>query len=114
VFPSGHNQTLEPYQINIKEYLSSFLRVGGEFWIDAGAGHNALASLYLRFCSNKSVAVEHMWHNYLRTYGAAHLRRSTRGLRNFTANIRKIDETSGIRGILPYQLGFVTGYFFSK
>lgn len=56
-----------------------------------------------------NIAVDHPWQQYLRTYGPTHLRKSNRGLRKYTSNIRKIDETSGIKGILPYQLGYVTG-----
>ena len=58
--------------------------------MDVAAGHNALCALYLRFCGNKSVAVEHPWHTYLRTHGISHLRRSSRGLRRLTANVRKV------------------------
>ena len=109
LFTSGPSQILVPYQRTMRPYLIDCNRIGEEFWVDAGLGHNAICSLYLRFCSNKSIAVEHTWQHYLRTYGPSHLRKSTRGLRKFTANIRKIDETCGIKGILPYQLGYIVG-----
>ena len=34
---------------------------GTEWWVDVSEGHNLLAALYLRYCGNKSVAVEHKW-----------------------------------------------------
>ena len=74
-------------------------------WVDLSEGHNLFTALYLRYCSNKSIAVEHGWQEYLKTYGPAHLRKATRGLRKLTQDIRKIDETANIRGILPLQLG---------
>jgi hypothetical protein len=80
-----------------------------EFFIDAADGHNKLCALYLKFCGNKSVAVEHTWQEYLRTYGCTHLRKTSRKLRRFTDNIRKIDETANIRGTIPRQLGYVVG-----
>lgn len=57
------------------------------------------------------MAVEHTWQDYLRTYGPAHLRHSTRGLRLLTANIRKIDETANIRAHLPRQIGYIVGLY---
>ena len=81
------------------------------FWLDAGVGHNLLCSLYLRYCGNKSVAVEHTWQDYLRTYGPTHLRHATRGLRLLTVNIRKIDETANIRVHLPRQIGYIVGLY---
>ena len=38
-------------------WLSSKLRAGREFYIDETVGHSYLCSMYLRYCSNKSVAV---------------------------------------------------------
>ena len=83
--------------------------VGKEFTLNVGVGHNYLCCMYLKFCGNKSVALEHPWQDYLRTYGCAHLRKSTRGLRRLTESIRKVDETANIRGTLPRQLGYVVG-----
>jgi hypothetical protein len=84
-------------------------RAGTEFWVDVSVGHNKICALYLRYCGNKSVAIEHAWHSYLTTFGPTHLRRTSRGLRALTFNIRKIDETASIRGTLPRQLGYVCG-----
>jgi len=86
-------------------------RMGKAFWIDSSVGHNLLCSLYLRYCGNKSVAVEHSWQDYLRTYGPTHLRHSSRGLRKLTENIRKIDETANIRVYLPRQIGYISGLY---
>ena len=71
--------------------------IGVSFSIDVAAGHNMLAALSLRNCGNKSVAVEHRWQTYMRDHGIAHLSRSSRGLRQLTKNIRKLDETAEIR-----------------
>lgn len=109
MFVTQQTQVLVPYQPSLKSYLSRLENISEEFWIDSGQGHNKLCALYLKFCGNKSIAVEHTWQQYLRTYGPIHLKRSTRGLRYLTANVRKIDETSGIKGLLPYQLGYVVG-----
>jgi hypothetical protein len=86
-------------------------RAGQAFWTDASVGHNILCSLYLRYCGNKSVAVEHSWQDYLRTYGPTHLRHCSRGLRLLTTHIRKIDETANIRQHLPRQLGYIVGLY---
>lgn len=85
--------------------------MGALFWVDPALGHNILCSLYLRYCGNKSVAVEHSWQDYLRTYGPTHLRHSSRGLRLLTENIRKIDETANIRVHLPRQIGYIVGLY---
>jgi Leucine-rich repeat (LRR) protein len=82
---------------------------GKEFGLDLSVGHNYLCTLYLKYCGNKSVAIEHTWQEYLRTNGCMHLRKSSRGLRRLTENIRKIDETANIRGTIPRQLGYVVG-----
>ena len=86
-------------------------RLGGNFWLDERKGHNALATLFLKNCSNKSIAVEHAWTPYLRYQGPYHLRHATRGLRALTTNVRKIDETANLRGRLglPRQIGLVSG-----
>ena len=77
--------------------------------VDLSAGHNRLCALYLKHCGNKSIAVEHQYHDYLRAHGPVHLRSCSRGLMEYTKQVRKIDETSGIRGVLPYQIGFLSG-----
>jgi hypothetical protein len=88
---------------------NDYHRIGRDFWVDMAFGHNRLCALYLRHCGNKSVAVEHPWQDYLRTYGPSHLRRSSRGLRQLTAHIRKIDETANIKHNLPHQIGYIVG-----
>lgn len=74
--------------VTCSEHLKNFLkwisstepeRVGREFWIDVADGHNLLCALYLRFCGNKSVAVEHTWQDYLRAHGPMHFRKCSRG-----------------------------------
>jgi hypothetical protein len=87
----------------------NYYRLHSEFWIDPSLGHNLLCSLYLKHCSNKSVAVEHTWQSYLSIYGASHLRRASRGLKVLTKQIRKIDETANIRYFLPHQIGYISG-----
>jgi hypothetical protein len=96
---------------NILQWLtcSSVIRTTSEFWIDISIGHNYLCSLYLKYCANKSVAIECHWQEYIKTYGCLHLRKSSRELRKLTGNIRKIDETALIKDTLPRQLGYITG-----
>lgn len=84
-------------------------RVGKGYWVDVCDGHNLICSLYLRYCGNKSIAVEHQWQAYLQVYGPYHLRRCSRGLRALTKNIRKIDETANIKHFLPNQIGYISG-----
>ena len=38
-----------------------------------------------------------------------HLYMCSRGLRSYTHEIRKIDETAGLTSIIPHQLGYITG-----
>jgi hypothetical protein len=45
--------------------------------------------------------------NYLDTVFDLILLRASRGLTRLTKSIRKIDETSGIKGPLPHQLGYL-------
>lgn len=94
---------------SILKWLCSPCRIGEEWWIDMSQGHNHLCLLYLRYCSNKSVAVEHSCQEYLRTYGCSHLRNCSRDLRTLTGSIRKIDETAGIKGTIPRQVGWISG-----
>ena len=48
-----------------REWLSSLIRAGEEFWIDVKMGHNRLAALYLKYCANKSISIEHVEQDYL-------------------------------------------------
>jgi hypothetical protein len=105
--PSGSARTTQHSLIEeVEEYRgitrwlcsTDQVRLGKEFWVDVSLGHNLLCALYLRFCGNKSVAVEHPWQEYLKTFGPHHLRHSSRGLRLLTTQIRKIDETANIKG----------------
>lgn len=41
-------------------------RSGCEYWIDIHNGHNILTGVYLRYCANKSIAIEHPWQDYLK------------------------------------------------
>ena len=84
-------------------------RVSNPFEVDASRGHSLLTWLYLTHVSNKSIAVDHTWQAYLKTYGPPHLHRSSRILKEFTKSIRKIDETCGMKGPLPVQLGYIAG-----
>jgi hypothetical protein len=83
--------------------------VSNPFEVDASRGHSLLTWLYLTHVSNKSIAVDHTWQAYLKTYGPPHLHRSSRILKEFTKSIRKIDETCGMKGPLPVQLGYIAG-----
>lgn len=56
-------------------WLRSCDRICDPFYVDIHEGHNAIASLYLKHCSNKSIAVDHSWQAYLKTYGVSHLHR---------------------------------------
>jgi hypothetical protein len=98
-----------PFHPRLKAWLSKPDRAGDLFHVNISNGHNALAALFLRHCGNKSIAVDHPWHEYLRVNGLMHLRRSTRALRDVTLQVRKIDETCNIRGVIPYQIGFISG-----
>jgi hypothetical protein len=95
----------------LKDWLTSRsnCRLGKEFWLDISIGHNHLCALHLRYCGNKSVAMECAWQEYLRVYGPMHLRNCSRGLRDLTHNIRKIDETVGIKESIPLQIGYISG-----
>jgi len=79
------------------------------FGVDVQRGHSLLTWLYLNHSSNKSIAVDHTWQSYLKTYGPSHLHRACRILHTFTGSIRKIDETCGMKGPLPVQLGYISG-----
>ena len=94
---------------DVVKWLGS--RPGREFWVDVQLGHSLLTALFLRYCSNKSVAVESPFQAYLAEQGPGHLRRSSRALREATRLlcVRKIDETANIRHTIPPQLGYVTG-----
>jgi len=81
----------------------------GMFTLNTADGHNRITALYLHYCANKSIAVEHESQEYLRIYGPQHLRKCSRGLREYTTDIRKIDETANIRGVFPVQLGYISG-----
>ena len=52
---------------------------------------------------------EHPFQSYLKEHGPSHLRQASRGLRLLTSMVRKLDETAGIVGTIPRQLGFVSG-----
>jgi len=82
-------------------------RLGHAYYINPQEGHNYLCALYLKHCSNKSIAMDHPWQAYLKTYGPSHLHRSSRGLCKLTRGVRKLDETSGIKGPLPHQIGYL-------
>ena len=47
------------------EWLGSIYSAGDEFWVDIKAGHNRLAALFLKFCANKSISIEHTEQEYL-------------------------------------------------
>jgi hypothetical protein len=79
------------------------------FGVNVLHGHSFITALYLTHSSNKSIAVDHKWQAYLKTYGCPHLHRSSRFLHTLTRSIRKMDETSGMKGPLPVQLGYISG-----
>ena len=47
------------------EWLSDVHRAGEEFWVDVKSGHNRFAALFLKFCANKSISIEHAEQDYL-------------------------------------------------
>lgn len=81
-------------------------RIGQEFWIDAASGHNRLCALHLRQCTKH---LQPSWGMYMTVYGPVHLRKSSRGLRQLTSDIHKIDSNSGINQYLPRQFGYIAG-----
>ena len=101
-----HNELI---QNSFKEWLVNENRSKNEYFIDISIGHNYLCALHLKYCGNKSVAVECIWQDYLRVYGPLHLRHSSRKLKELTQNIRKIDETAGIKDTIPIQIGYISG-----
>lgn len=109
--PSSSSDPLHclPQLTSLKHWLTSSARIGQEFWLDVKRGHNYLCCLHLKYCGNKSVAVECPWQDYLRMHGQYHLRQSSRELIHITQNIRKIDETVGFKDTLPPQIGFIAG-----
>jgi hypothetical protein len=82
---------------------------GISFHLDVSAGHNAMAALFLAYAGCKSVAIEHRFHQYFRMNGPSHLRSCSRGLRQLTVGIRKIDETASLKNTIPRQIGFISG-----
>lgn len=42
-------------------WICSDSMIGNEFWIDSSIGHSHICALYLRYCGNKSVAIECPW-----------------------------------------------------
>lgn len=84
-------------------------RATNPFGVNVLRGHSLITTLYLMHSSNKSIAVDHTWQAYLKTYGPSHLHRSSRLLSVLTKSIRKIDETSGMKGPVPVQLGYISG-----
>lgn len=110
--PSHGSHIIVPIYCSLLRWLSSpddLTRIGNDFWIDVMNGHNMITALFLKFCANKSIAIEHPLQQYLKIYGPSHLRNASRGLRFLTQDVRKIDETANIRGVLPLQLGYVSG-----
>lgn len=103
------DNTLTAVNYPLVLYLRSQYRINQPFAMNISNGHNYLSIVYLRHCSNKSIAVDHPAQVYLKQHGPTHLARSNRSLSLLTANIRKIDETSGLRDFLPVQIGYVTG-----
>ena len=108
--------TSDRTRIYARNHLSSLMLTGSTcintdnpFDVNAARGHSFITALYLMHSSNKSIAVDHTWQNYLKRYGPSHLHRSSRLLHKLTAGVRKIDETSGLKGPLPLQLGYVAG-----
>ena len=110
LFTIGDDQMIaqRPEKRGLIKWLTSVTEYE-EFHVDEAVGHNHLCTLYLKCCGNKSIAIEHAWQDYLRTYGCMHLRKASRGLRRLTENIRKLDETANIHGTVPRQLGYVVG-----
>jgi Leucine-rich repeat (LRR) protein len=73
-------------------------------------GHDRLAALFLRYCGNKSVAVDYEYQEYLKAHGLHHLQKATRALRPLCTAVRKIDETACLGGgPLPSSLGYISG-----
>jgi hypothetical protein len=62
---------VRPFYRHLLRWLTSveMNRIGGEFWIDISLGHNLICALYLKYCGNKSVAIEHVWQDYLKNNG---------------------------------------------
>ena len=60
---------------NFIHWVRNSNRIIEPYYFDLFEGHNALSALYLKHCSNKSIAVDHPWQNYLKTYGPSHLHR---------------------------------------
>lgn len=109
VSPPAGDGIVVPFHPRLTAWLTDPARCLEPFYVDTANGHNYFCALYLRHCGNKSIAVDHEWQDYLRVHGPVHLRLCTRGLMALTSHIRKIDETSGIKGILPHQIGFISG-----
>jgi hypothetical protein len=98
-----------PVYPRMPAWLTEPARSDQPFFVDAANGHNMFCTLFLRHCGNKSIAVDHPFQDYLKANGPVHLRLTSRALMQLTGGIRKIDETSGIKGVLPYQIGFISG-----
>lgn len=60
---------------NFINWTRDYKRLSELYYFDIFEGHNYLSTLYLKHCSNKSIAVDHPWQTYLKTYGPSHLHR---------------------------------------
>ena len=92
----------------LNNWLNSRIR-DDKYWIDISVGHACIASIYLTFFCNRSVtSFTHPCSSYLSENGICHLRNSScETINKLTQHIKIIDETIGIIGELPHQLGHI-------
>ena len=69
--------TVLPRSSSFLPWLRHGDRLGLPFHCDVMNGHNCWTALFLRHCGNKSIAVDHTWQAYLKTYGPSHFHRCT-------------------------------------
>jgi Leucine-rich repeat (LRR) protein len=88
-------------------WLTDYNRTGQTYWIDISEGHNLFTEVYLQYFSSKSCVQSDISHKtYFEKYGREHFASCSRGLSLLVPNIKKIDETSGLKKI-PKQIGFL-------
>lgn len=96
--------TMEFNLSGLKEWLQNPSRAGKAYWIDSTKGHNRIFSKYIKKNANKSVRKELEYTCSNKNY---HFERTSRGLKSLCSDIKKIDESLGLKTI-PRQIGFIS------
>lgn len=88
-------------------WLTDYNRATQKYWIDISEGHNLFTKIHLQYFSNKNCNQSTIANkSYFETYGFNHFTSCSRGLSTLVTDIKKLDETSGLKKI-PKQIGFL-------